>query len=254
MKRNLQALLFIGMVIGMGWFSSCSKDERPFPVATVDFEVTTIGPEVAVPVTFENNSINASLYVWEYGDGSKDSSSTIVNASHIYDDPGNYTVKLRAYNDDGVFAEAQETISVGERFLIDFGVYSIGEYDFDGNFITIDSIRGIDLMIEMGPLEDESRRIAPPLIFDSVYVKRFLPQGVALNEDYVLTDEDFYIALLRVDSTVDDTIYRTLLDYTEFNPLNEILTVKSDDGSGGIVIEPLVAVWGFQYVLSFEID
>ena len=254
MKRNLQGIILAGIVAGILGLSSCSNDERPLPEATAGFNIATLGPEVFVPVKFENVSLNADFYVWEYGDGSKDSSASIIHGSHIYDDPGSFTVKLRAYNQDGQFMETEKNISVGERFMTSFNVVAIGEQDFDGNKLFIDTLAGIDLMIAMGPLEDPSRLIDPPITFDSVGVSRFLPQGISLNEDYVLTDEDFFIALYRADSVVDDVIYRTLLDATFFNPLNETITFKTESGDGGIIIEPLAAFFGYQYILQFEID
>jgi PKD repeat protein len=45
-------------------------------------------------VTFTNNSINSTNYIWDFGDGT---SSTLTNPVHNYNNPGLYTVKLIAY-------------------------------------------------------------------------------------------------------------------------------------------------------------
>ncbi|OQP56652.1 gliding motility-associated C-terminal domain-containing protein [Niastella populi] len=48
--------------------------------------------------SFSNSSTGAVTYKWDFGDGGN---STITNASHQYQYPGNYTVTLHAYNDIG---------------------------------------------------------------------------------------------------------------------------------------------------------
>lgn len=45
------------------------------------------------PVDFTNNSVGGVFYVWDYGDGTRD---TIFDGSHTYQFPGTYTVQLIA--------------------------------------------------------------------------------------------------------------------------------------------------------------
>ena len=44
-------------------------------------------------VNFSNQSFNAGTYVWDFGDGT---TSTALNPSHTYQNPGQYTVSLIA--------------------------------------------------------------------------------------------------------------------------------------------------------------
>lgn len=44
---------------------------------------------------FQNNSQNANIYLWNFGDGN---TSTQINPSHTYSNPGNYVVTLIAYD------------------------------------------------------------------------------------------------------------------------------------------------------------
>jgi uncharacterized repeat protein (TIGR01451 family) len=55
-------------------------------------------------VTFTNLSEMADSYLWEYGDGAT-STTAAYSHSHVYDEPGIYTVRLTAYNayGEGVF-------------------------------------------------------------------------------------------------------------------------------------------------------
>ena len=49
-------------------------------------------------VTFRDTSVDASAWVWDFGDGG---ASTLRNPSHIYNKPGLYTVKLKIKNKIG---------------------------------------------------------------------------------------------------------------------------------------------------------
>ncbi len=62
-----------------------------FPVASPSF--TFISNDLEV--TFLNNSTDADLYLWDFGNGS---SSTEINPSHVYATPGTYQVQLTASN------------------------------------------------------------------------------------------------------------------------------------------------------------
>lgn len=50
---------------------------------------------VGAPITFTNNSTNATSYLWNFGDAS---TSTATNPSHTYAAAGTYTVTLVAFN------------------------------------------------------------------------------------------------------------------------------------------------------------
>lgn len=60
-----------------------------------DFDFTEINP---LEFDFDNQSINAFSYFWEFGDGE---SSNTTNPTHIFSSPGTYDVTLTAFNDCG---------------------------------------------------------------------------------------------------------------------------------------------------------
>jgi gliding motility-associated-like protein len=73
---------------------------KTYPVAAF-----TVTPVENVPIelhdarfTFANGTYGAASYKWDFGDGD---SSSIANASHQYQYPGNYTVTLHVFNDIG---------------------------------------------------------------------------------------------------------------------------------------------------------
>lgn len=109
-------------------------------------ETTTKDPEV----DFTNASSNATDYIWDFGDGS--SNSTDLNPTHLFpsDEPGTYIVTLYASN-ESCMDSAQVTINI---------IYPDPEYELpnvftpngDGDndffkFIYYNNIKKIDLVI-----------------------------------------------------------------------------------------------------------
>lgn len=262
MKKLILNYSFLALLAGLVILSSCSKDEeRPLPVSTADFEVTSVFPEVHVPVTFENRSLNAAYYVWEYGDGDIDSASTI-STSHVYDIPGNYTVKLRAYNEDGVFEESQKVVYVGERFLTGLTLWSFPPTKPDGEPWD-NGESGPDVVILLGPDADPSGE----LTIESPIIENLndtedpsTPIGFNIPFDYVLQNEAYFASVLEVevDPETEEITEANLLvggDQLLFNPVTgqgAIIVEKYSDGTGDIIF-PFVGFNGTQVILHFEI-
>ena len=61
------------------------------------------------PTTFNNLSQDANSYFWDFGDGE---TSTEINPTHVYTDPGEYIVTLLAEDTDGCLGPDSTTISV----------------------------------------------------------------------------------------------------------------------------------------------
>lgn len=66
---------------------------------TANFSFTPLTGGAPLTVTFINNSVNASSYLWNFGDGS--AASTAIAPNHIYQTSGNYTISLTATNQYG---------------------------------------------------------------------------------------------------------------------------------------------------------
>jgi PKD repeat protein len=62
-----------------------------------------------VPVNFNNQSVNALTYFWNFGDGN---TSTLTNPTHAYANGGTYTVTLVAYNACGCSDSVSHQITV----------------------------------------------------------------------------------------------------------------------------------------------
>jgi formylglycine-generating enzyme required for sulfatase activity len=58
-----------------------------------DFTPSASSGEIPLTVTFTNNSLNATSYSWDFGDGTN---STVASPVHIYTAPGTYIARLLA--------------------------------------------------------------------------------------------------------------------------------------------------------------
>ncbi|MFW6302535.1 MAG: M14 family zinc carboxypeptidase [Bacteroidales bacterium] len=82
-------------------------------------------------VDFDNNSLFAETYAWDFGDGN---SSVETNPQHAYDSVGEYTVQLTAYNACGSNQYSEEIVvsqsSVNPADFADLKVYPNPASDF----------------------------------------------------------------------------------------------------------------------------
>ena len=100
------------------------------PVADFDYEINEFS------VHFQNLSVNADSFIWDFGDGE---TSAENNPVHSYDDIGEYTVSLIAFNEygnDTSFATIQICVSPTASF--DF-LQNGFEISFLNNSTTFDS-------------------------------------------------------------------------------------------------------------------
>lgn len=84
------------------------------PLPKADFIINDNNSPAPGTISFTNTSINATRYLWEFGDGS---SSEDKDPKHTYTVKGNYTVKLKAINNLGEnLASKTVTILAGNFF------------------------------------------------------------------------------------------------------------------------------------------
>ena len=63
----MKKVLLFGIWASLLLVFACSDDETPFPTPTVNFMTDPAVPEVGVPIMFENLTINAARYEWDFG-------------------------------------------------------------------------------------------------------------------------------------------------------------------------------------------
>ncbi len=81
-------------ITGVGGTASITQPVVINPTPTANFSYTYSG----LTYTFTNSSLNATSYLWDFGDGSF---STDQNPVYTYQQSGNYTIVLTAENDCG---------------------------------------------------------------------------------------------------------------------------------------------------------
>lgn len=69
---------------------------HPRPDAGFNFTTTIDNSSCGLEILFRNTSSNSINLAWNFGDHQ---TSALTNPSHLYDEPGNYTVQLRAINE-----------------------------------------------------------------------------------------------------------------------------------------------------------
>lgn len=74
--------------------------EPPLPVSANFTTYNTVAC-TSEYVNFTNSSVNASHYLWDFGDGTSD---TVATPNHLYVSPGIYTVKLKTSN--GLYSDS----------------------------------------------------------------------------------------------------------------------------------------------------
>jgi len=255
-KKNLTQLSIaavVGIVISL---SACNEDD-PLPISKAEFDIVSVAPEVDVPVKFENHSLNASRYKWDFGDGTFDSIN--VAPTHTYDEPGSYTVSLTAYTQDKQQSQAVQDIDVGERFLTGMYIINIDMNDPEGNPWDADG-SGPDVLFQLGPSDATSLDDLSFVLIDSLNVGQFkTPIGISTDDlvpaNYKLSNKDYFILLEDLDVVNNEEELQYMMDVT-FNPVNpdlEFITVtKRADGTGDIVI-PFILMLQYQFFLTFEI-
>lgn len=116
-------LLLASLVSGA---ASCSKsdDVSPAQVVTASFKASRKVVDVGEQITFTNNSIGATRYEWDFGDGQ---TSTQPSPAITYPATGTYRVTMKAYSDDNQVTHVSSSITAGRRRI---GSFRILKMDF----------------------------------------------------------------------------------------------------------------------------
>lgn len=259
--KKLFTNLFLGLSFGSFIFLASCSETDPLPISVADFKVTSIGPEIDVPVQFENLSLNAAAYTWDYGDGNID--SLVINPTHTYEDPGSYTVTMSAYTEDGQKSVAMHDVEVGQRYLTAMWLLNINMLDENGDPWDDDG-SGPDVLYQLGPTDAESLDDLVFVYIDSLNVGQFRTPIVISDQDlipadYELLDKDYFVLLEDIDTVNNepDFVFMASVEFNPVNPVDDFITVsKRDDGSGNIIGDiaiPFVVIDEYQFYLEFEI-
>ena len=92
--KKLQKLFGLSLLLLTLMATSCKKEGDPSPV-TASFTYSIEYNEGPPTVTFDNNSTDATSYLWNFGDGT---TSTEKNPTHQFSNYNSRTVTLKATN------------------------------------------------------------------------------------------------------------------------------------------------------------
>jgi len=100
--------------------SGCTDDNPsavlPGPEASFTWRGRAVAPAT---ITFENQSLHADRYYWDFGDST---TSEETNPVHIFGEPGTYTILLRAIQiNSGIVSESSQYLTIaGDPPVADF--------------------------------------------------------------------------------------------------------------------------------------
>ena len=224
-------LSFILVVILGGCIQIEPEDINEQPVA--HFLVKRYIYEAGEKIAFQNRSINAENYNWNFGDGETSEHENPVKSYQLpeskhYDD---FVVTLTAENSEGVTDAFSETLYIGKRQLSSIIIERITFTDSTGNKLEEDDL--LDLYLYFGlqsnpeshaignsrstTTRDNISHDAFPLVFN-------FPEQSA----YILRDTTMFLEIYEDDGTIE-TNYK--IASFEFNPTKQ--GKKSDDGRKG---------------------
>ena len=223
-------------------FLAACSEEDPLPLPTVVFTTDPEIVEVGVPVTFINNSLNASSYEWDFGDGQ---TSVEINPIITYEETGTYTITLVAFTEDNQMDSLSSDIYVGERVMTGININSLSFVNFDGEdwdvpIDTADSVKYPDFILFMGPQDDFTMSIATPVINDLSPAD--MPIGFTLNpggDPFILTNETWDLTFLDFDGEDINNPQNEdfeVMQQINFNPVTLVTSFVDEDGEGFVQI------------------
>ncbi|MCX2682002.1 PKD domain-containing protein [Galbibacter sp. EGI 63066] len=120
-KHTYKLKYLVGMLMLIAF--SCTK-EQAIPV-NIDYELIVIDEDYSTPVQVKINNMTtgADAYQWILEGSTSNTMNTSRNPGTIvYEQGGEYTIRLEASNQDGESAEKEETITVYDGLSLDFDV------------------------------------------------------------------------------------------------------------------------------------
>lgn len=234
---------------------SCSEDD-PFPLPVVNFFLDPGVVEVGIPVMFDNVSINASRYEWDFGDGIIVEE---ISPSVTFNSAGTVTVTLRAFTEDEQMVEITRDVSVLERVLTGYivNVFPITNGDDPWDVGVPAGEEFADIIVQLFPEDVNNTDAFIDGIFGEVSQGPF---GFAVDglDRIVLTDEDWNFVLIDYDgidpADIMDGDLQGMIG-ARFNPV-QAATFKNDDGDAGFITILLVDNDGnvLDVDLTFELQ
>ncbi len=237
------------------FLASCTEKD-PLPLSHASFVISSELPERNVPVRFENKSLNAISYSWDFGDSSE--FSTEIAPIHTYEESGDFIVTLTALTEDDQLSTESREIKIGRRYLTGMYLTNINMEDANGK--PWDNGSDPDVLMQFGPINFETEEEIEGFFVKNLNPDHFVKAiGIStidfLREDYLLNNERYFILVQEVDTVKNKPVYNDMIELG-FNPLADdgefMIEIKRPDGSGDLTI-PFIVINQYQFFLEFEV-
>lgn len=214
---------------------ACSEDD-PLPRATVNFSNDIA--EVGRPVMFDNLTTNADRYEWRFGNSQ---TSEEISPTITFSSPGSVQVTLKAFTKDGQVDSVSKTVNILQRYLVSYAVKSFPSdslgFDWDKDEVA-DEDKLPDVLVLFIADEEFTEETVANSVFGPVFLNaKGQDIGNVVDNDVILTDQDWYLELSDWDGTNPDAISFandpfSVIVAASFNPV-QIPSKKDSDGLGG---------------------
>lgn len=253
---QLSSTIVLGLLITL---YSCSEKD-PLPMSQASFDVQNAATlEKDVPVKFINASTNAASFVWDFGDGTFDSTS--VAPDHTYVEEGTYDVTLTAVTEDGQTSSETKPVDIKTRVLVAFSIANIDFVKrFDETGMPLDppvpwdeDETGPDLIFIFGAQSADLEDIiftdtVPDLEPKDLPLEWEFPQGQGLE----LTSETFDLVLLDADPEKPETENQfDLMFAIELDPVQYVFSIKEEDQG---LMQVSIGGFAIDLYLTFELQ
>lgn len=189
--------LYLILTLGIG-FASCTKEKETIidnegllPKPTAGFTSEVVDPKDPFTIKFTNSSTNFTNSRWSFDD---DSTSSIASPTHTFLLTGKFNVKLISLNEEGYWAQREETVTISPTALVQLvatpstgnlrmtyeTTMNIGKTEWfvrgsDGKYTSKSQVADMNLQIPQGE-------------FISAYVILTTPKGSKARLDMLLAD------------------------------------------------------------------
>ena len=207
-----QLIRFVAILaLGVTVMQSCKKDDE-LPNAEPDFNMSTETALVGEEVYFENISVNALEYTWDFGDGG---TSNDTNATHIYNQPGIYKVTLLANGaNGGVQSEIKDIKVVNKdltgKWILRAAFYNNEPFSQASGYFNILSDSTYESLLEIGQ-QYASAQSEYIQFNDSIKCK--MPTTVLYDGESVLGSKGEFRTNIDMDTVNMDKYGKTAIGY-----------------------------------------
>ena len=121
MQHLKNSILHFFSVLTMCLFSASCTQEQAVPVA-IDFEIAIINEDYSIPVTVKvlNKTVGADAYSWSFVGADREASTDRNPGALVYNNKGDYTIRLDASNKDGSADSKEITFSIDAAVEVAF--------------------------------------------------------------------------------------------------------------------------------------